>query len=79
MTGYQALANAIIAQAAKDYKAALRIQKRHPDSRAAMAEIRRIERFFRSPWFNVLTDLNSEYLIAHLRKEAASYDTQRVS
>ena len=75
MTGYQALANAIIAQAARDYRTALRIQKRHPDSRAALSEIRRLERFFRSNWYSVLTNLNPEYLIAMLRKEMTSNDS----
>ena len=37
MTGYQALANGIIEQAAKDYRAALKTLRRHPDSKAAMA------------------------------------------
>ena len=33
MNGYQNLANAIIEQAVKDYREALRRLKRHPDSR----------------------------------------------
>ena len=71
MNGYQVLANAIIIQAAKDYRSALRVLKRHPKSLAAMAEISSIEQFLRSPWYTVLTKVNPEYLITRLRKEAA--------
>ena len=71
MTGAQELANAIILQAAKDYKAALRVLKRHPDNLAALAEIQEIESFFHSPWYAVLTTINPDYLIDRLRREAA--------
>ena len=71
MTGTQALANAIIIQAAKDYKSALRILKRHPNSRAAMDEAMKIEQFFHSTWYGVLTQVNPDYLVNRLRKEAA--------
>lgn len=70
MTGYQALANAIIEQAVKDYRDALSRLKRHPDSRAAMEEAMEIERFFHSQWFGVLTQIDPDYLIKRLRKEA---------
>lgn len=71
MTGYQALANAIIEQAVKDYRAALKILRRHPDSKAAMAEAMELERFFHSGWYGVLTEIDPDYLIKRLRKEAA--------
>ena len=38
MTGYQALGNAIVEQATKDYRAALKNLRRYPDSKAAMEE-----------------------------------------
>lgn len=71
MTGYQALANAIIEQAVKDYRAALKILRWHPDSKAAMAEAMELERFFHSGWYGVLTEIDPDYLIKRLRKEAA--------
>jgi hypothetical protein len=71
VTGYQALANAIIEQAVKDYRAALKVLRRHPDSKAAMAEAMEIERFFHSGWYGVLTEIDPDYLIKRLRKEAA--------
>ena len=55
---YENLANAIVLQAVKDY--------RLTDDEAELAEI---ERFFRSDWFGVLTDVDPEYLIRRLRKE----------
>ncbi|MBO5570027.1 MAG: hypothetical protein J6A79_13995 [Clostridia bacterium] len=71
MTGYEALANAIVLQAVKDYRTALKTLKRHPTSRAAMDEAMEIERFFHSGWFSVLTSVNPDYLISELRKETA--------
>jgi len=71
VTGYQALANAIIEQAVKDYRATLKVLRRHPDSKAAMAEAMEIERFFHSGWYGVLTEIDPDYLIKRLRKEAA--------
>ncbi len=69
MTGHQALANAIVKQAAQDYLAALKTLRRHPDSKAAMAEVMEIEKFFHSPWYGVLTQVDPDYLIRRLRRE----------
>ncbi len=66
---YQELANAIVIMAAKDYRHALRIQRRNPDSQAAMIKIDEIERFFRSDWYRLLTDVDGEMLIKKLREE----------
>ena len=68
MTGYQALANAIVIQAAKDYKSAVRTLRNHPESKAARAEALKLEKFFRSGWYKMLTDIDGEYLIKRLRK-----------
>ena len=69
--GWEALANAIVWQAAKDYRAALNELRRHPDSKAALHVARRLERFFHSGWYSILTDVDPVYLIRRLRKEAA--------
>ena len=66
---YQELANAIVIMAAKDYRHAFRIQRRNPDSQAAMIKIDEIERFFRSEWYRLLTDVDGEMLIKKLREE----------
>ena len=54
MDGYEKLANAIIIQAAKDYRAALRRLRRKPGNKDAQNEKESIERFFRSDWFRAL-------------------------
>ncbi|MBR2822342.1 MAG: hypothetical protein IKE24_01435 [Clostridia bacterium] len=67
MDGYQALAEAIIAQAAMDYLEAMRVIRDYPDAKGAMKEIRRIERFIHSAWFGVLTKVDPDYLIGQMR------------
>ena len=66
---YQELANAIVIMAAKDYRHALRIQRRNPGSQAAKMKIDEIEHFFRSEWYQVLTNIDGEMLIKKLREE----------
>ena len=68
-TCYTKLANAIIIQAAKDYKKALRRLKKFPRDKEALHTKRDCERFFRSGWFERLTDLNGEVLIRKLNEE----------
>lgn len=67
---YQELANAVIILAAKDYRHALRIQRRNPWSNAAQSQIDSLERFFRSDWYEVLTEVDGEMLIRKLREES---------
>lgn len=57
---FQNLAHAIIVQAAKDY------QEYYGTYRI---EQERIESFFRSEWFTMLTDLDPETLINHLNRD----------
>lgn len=71
MTGWEALANGIVEQAVKDYRAALKTLRRHPNSKAAMATAMEVERFFHSDWYGQLTTIDPDYLIDRLRKEAA--------
>ncbi len=68
---YENLANAIILQAIADYRAALRLLRRNPAYSEARRVKAEVERFFRSPWYAVLTDLDGELLMAKLQKEAA--------
>lgn len=55
---FEELASAIILQAVKDY----RLHDEEPDRES-------IERFFRSRWFGILTNVDPEMLISKLRKE----------
>ena len=63
MNPYEELANAIVLQAVKDYRL-------HDDEQ----ELASIERFFRSGWFGLLTNIDPEMLIAKLRKERVHYE-----
>lgn len=72
ITNNENLANAIIVQAAKDYRMALKSLKANPRNRTAMADKTEIERFFRSGWFTVLTSVDGEMLIRSLQMEVDS-------
>ena len=69
---YENLANAIIVQAASDYRTALKKLKRNPKNKDAMAEAMECERFFRSDWYEHLTSVDGEYLINKLRQEVVN-------
>lgn len=68
---YVSLANAIIIQAARDYKSASRRLKKSRYPNRTDAEKMRNEclKFFHSPWFSELTEIDPEYLIQKLDKE----------
>lgn len=61
MNGYKALANAVIIQAVKDYRKALKY-----DHRGIKRECCR---FFRSDWFKTLTAVDGEMLISKIKSE----------
>ena len=69
ITNYENFANAIILQAVKDYRMALKCLKANPKNRTALADKDEIERFFRSQWFTVLTSVDGEMLIRSLTME----------
>ena len=66
---YERLANAIILQAASDYRRNLKKLKKNPQNRDVLNEVMQIEKFFRSSWHQVLTTVDGELLIEKLRKE----------
>ena len=68
MEPYQALANAIVELAVKDYRTALKYHYRHPDKKEYADEVKNLERFFRSGWYGMLTDLDSEDLMTSVRR-----------
>ena len=65
---YENLANAIVLSAVDDYKSALIRQKRNPDSTSATEDVKRLEKFFYSDWYEVLTDLDPSYLIRKMKE-----------
>ena len=69
MTGYQLLANAIIEQAAKDYRKALCAIQINGNNRSAQASKNHLEKFFLSEWFGSLTNANGAVLISKMKEE----------
>ena len=71
---YQELANVIIIQAAKDWRAAVQKLKRYPNYAPAKRERDDCERFFRSEWCSELTEADGTYILRRLKKEEKVYD-----
>lgn len=69
MDHYEALANAIVTQAVKDYRMAQRKLKVRPSSLMARDIVREVEAFFHSAWFGTLTAIDPNYILYKLRKE----------
>lgn len=74
---YERLANAIVLQAVSEYRVALKKIKAHPKNREAISEALEIEKFFRSGWYSILTDVDGEYLIRRLQDEIRQSESIR--
>ena len=72
MDPWHSLANAIVIQAAKDYRAAIRQLKKHPDSQKTAALKLECERFFHSRWYSQLTGVDPNYILDRIREEEAA-------
>ena len=70
-TSYENLANAIIVQAANDYRKALRDLETNPKYEPAQHTVKEVERFFRSDWCAELSSVSGETLIRMLKAEVA--------
>ena len=66
MDSYQALANAIIVQAVKDFRAAYRRLRRFPNDRLADKTVQEITDFFHSGYFELLTSLDGPELLQQI-------------
>lgn len=64
---YESLCLAIIEQAVRDYKKALKAEMKCGDQNARRA-IRELENFFRSEWFAQLSNLDGRLLIKNVRE-----------
>ena len=69
MDQFEGLANAIIIQAAVDYRLALKQLRQNPAFQPAIRMSYEVERFFRSDWFSILTRINGIELMARLKTE----------
>ena len=67
---YERLANAIIVNAANDYRVVLKKCKNNPYNEDAIQERKKLENFFLSAWYKALTKVDGTYLMTLLRQEA---------
>lgn len=65
----QRLANAIIVQAADDYRTALRCLKINPNHKPSLQTLQEVECFFRSEWYQMLTSVDGEMIMRKIREE----------
>lgn len=70
MNNYEELANAIILQAVKDYRDALGMLTKNPNSISANRDKSDCERFFLGNWFPELTKIDGKQLMHKLQREA---------
>ena len=66
---YKALANAIIVQAARDFRPAYRRLKNHPNDKLAQDTVREITQFFCSQYFQALTSIDGPALLNRIMRE----------
>lgn len=69
---YEELANAIVIQAAEDYRDALRHIQKFPRSKCAKAEVEELETFFLSGWCKELTAVDGKKIMERIQKEQTS-------
>ena len=66
---YEKLANAIVLQAVKDYRLALKRLAKHPRNKEALYTKKEVEEFFRSGFYETLTTVDGEILIQKVNEE----------
>ena len=69
---YEALGNAVVLQAVKDYREAVHKLSRGKKNTIAESTKQECERFFQSPYFNVFTQLDGKELLSQLEKEVSA-------
>lgn len=72
LSPYQMLGNAVVIQATRDYRDAVKKLSRGKRNTAAAITKEECERFFKSPYFNVFTQLDGKVLLAKLEKEVVA-------
>ncbi len=68
---YINLSNAIVFQAVQDYRKAVEGIEAEPFNYMAKKDIAQIERFIKSEWFEMISDIDPMTLIRHLHREVA--------
>lgn len=67
---YRALANAIVLQAVKELRTAYRLLVRNGTDASRKYRVLELEKFFYSPWYRILTTVDGDMVVRHLRQEA---------
>lgn len=70
INSYEKLANAVILLAVKDWRRARRKLKRKSQNESAKQELDSCERFFRSDWFEILSNVDGTFLLKKLYEES---------
>ena len=68
---YESLANAIVCQAAEDYRTVCEVLKTKPYNHYFQREKEKLIEFFNSEWFTYLTNIEPVALLESLNKEQA--------
>ena len=71
---YENLANAIVLQAVKDWRSAVRTLKKRPRYDPAKQMKNECEDFFLSGWFEALTSVDGRMILRKLKEEAGIHD-----
>ena len=71
---YEDLANAVIIQATKDWRQAVRTLKKHPRYHPALLTREECERFFLGEWFMQLTNVDGRMILRKLKQEENLHD-----
>ena len=72
LSPYEALGNAVVLQAVKDYRDAVHKLTRGKKNTIAESTKQECEGFFQSPYFNVFTQLDGKVLLSQLEKEVSA-------
>lgn len=70
MNPWENLAQAVIVQAAKDYRSAAIQHKKHPKRIVHILMMQDCEEFFLSDWFRLMTELDGENLLRRLKEKS---------
>ena len=76
--GWESLASAIVEMAAMDYKNIL-LAKRLRCAPQAQTNRKELEAFFRSQWFELLTDIDGVSLMKSIQRMVKEIDDKKVS
>lgn len=74
MDPYEALRNAIVLQAVRDWQSAVRKLKKRPRYDPAKQMRDECESFFRSDWFEELTGMDGSAILRKLKQEEGIHD-----